>query len=87
MKVIIDGVELIIAERPFTVDYKTGPDTIPILCILFHVYIENMSYSVYISKGDKSIFIEHKYPYKYKEIVLSHIKLINYYLKLRKVAD
>ncbi len=87
MKVIIDGVELIIDKRPLIAEYKTGPNAIPILCTLFHVYIENMSYSVYISKGDKSIFIEHKYPYKYKEIVLSHIKLINYYLKLRKVAN
>lgn len=87
MKVIIDGVELIIDKRPLIAEYKTGPNAIPILCTLFHVYIENMSYSVYISKGDKSIFIEHKYPYKYKEIVLSHIKLINHYLKLRKVAD
>ena len=87
MSVIIDGVELIIEETPFIADYRSGPDAIPILCNLIYVYIENMKYTVYLRKKDGALFIDHTYTYKDKEVTIAHIKLINYYFKLRKVAD
>jgi len=83
----VEGFNMSIAEHTMVEEFIESTNSIPILCRRYDITIDFISYNVYKSVIGDYIFIPTSHNNNNPDLVITHMDLIQKYLKMQGISE